>query len=373
MGKAIRTFVMVTAFAALPVAAAHAHDDHAAGAHAIGTIEGASPALAAFLEHVSAAAMMQAAEVVDCTLSGGTETKCAKLVLTQAPAHVPGPWCPKTITDGPESGGFWVKDGKAYDVDGEFVKNLAEFYNDPNWQMYDPETGDVLVTRSFDACFGAARPDVWREYHHYCAQCTPDQLVLAPNFTFFIPLQPVRAAAPSPLRDQPGAGVALNGVRFAGGVPLNDITDAYTIAPLDKCGGHVNPFEGYHYHFVTDCVETVETGTEHAQQIGISLDGYGIYERLDANGNEPKDLDECRGHSSPELGYHYHANPVGPNAIIDCMKGELGCAGSPGTQVCNATIPPPARATQNPLLPQIEDPGLRGHEEERRKGNVAPG
>ncbi|MEM8743662.1 MAG: hypothetical protein AAGF14_03395, partial [Pseudomonadota bacterium] len=118
---------------------------------------GASPAMQAFLAHVRGEAIMQKAEVVDCTLSGGAKTKCVKLVLKQSPDYEPGPWCPNNITDGPEAAGIWFKDGKVYDADGAFVKNLSKFYDDPKWKMYDPETGKVLVTGSFDACFGAAR------------------------------------------------------------------------------------------------------------------------------------------------------------------------------------------------------------------------
>ncbi|MEM8573878.1 MAG: YHYH protein [Pseudomonadota bacterium] len=303
----------------------------------------ASPAMEAFLAHVSGEAVMQKAEVVDCTLSGGAKTKCIKLVLRQTPDYDPGPWCPNNITDGPEAAGIWFKDGNVYDADGDFVKNLSKFYDDPNWNMYDPETGDVLVTRSFDACFGAARPDVWKEYYYYCVQCDVEQTVLSPIRTYFIPLRPVKAEKPTPLSDQPGTGLAMNGVRFEGPAPLSDILRAYNIAPFDDCGGHVNPFAGYHYHFVTDCLKGIADNSGHAQQVGITMDGYGLYKRLDANGREPIDLDECRGHTSDQLGYHYHASALGVNSIIGCVAGQQGCASSPGTQTCDATErrPPP--------------------------------
>jgi YHYH protein len=331
-------FVLVTA-------TAYAHD--------VGELHvpsGASPALQSFLTHVRKEAIMQDTEVVTCTLSGGTKTKCVKFILKQEPSYEPGPWCPNNISDGPEAGGFWIDKGKVYDVDGSFVKNLAEFYNDPKWKMYDPKTGDVLVSRSFDACFGIARLDVWKQYYFHCAQCTPDQTLLSPLNTFFIPLNPVKAEKPTPLTNHPGAGVALNGVRFEGPAPLDAILRAYSIAPFDDCGGHVNPFGGYHYHFVTGCIENVGQADGHAPQVGISIDGYGIYKRLDMNGNEPADLDQCRGHQTKTLGYHYHAAALGENSIIGCHRGELGCVASPGTQVCDATKqsrpPPPVGNTR---------------------------
>ncbi|MTH98301.1 YHYH protein [Roseibium sp. RKSG952] len=304
----------------------------------------ASPALQSFLAHVSPDAIMQDTEEVECTLSGGTRTQCVKLVLKQSPSYEPGPWCPETVDSGSEDAGIWIKDGKVYSADGAFIKNLATFYDDPNWRMYDPQTGDVLVTKSFDACFGAARPDVWAEYYYYCAQCETDQTVTSPLKTFFIPLNPVKAESPAPLRDQPGAGVSLNGVRFEGPAPIQAILKAYNIAPFDDCGGHVNPYEGYHYHFVTSCVENIGQPSGHAAQVGIAMDGYGLYERLNVDRQPPVDLDDCGGHSSVELGYHYHAAPVGVNGIIGCVTGEQGCASSPGSQNCDATQvrrPPP--------------------------------
>ncbi|MEM6581851.1 MAG: YHYH protein [Pseudomonadota bacterium] len=326
------THLVVVMTIAMFILPANAHDE----SH-VDIPKNASPALQAFLSHLSGDSIMQGAEVVDCILSGGAKTKCVKLILKQAPDYEPGPWCPGKITDGPEAAGIWFKDGTVYDADGEFIKNLAEFYDDPNWKMYDPETGDVLVTRSFDACFGAARADVWKEYYYYCAQCEVDQTVLAPVQTYFIPLNPVRAGKPIPLKDQPGTGLALNGVRFEGPAPIADILRAYNIAPFDDCGGHVNPFAGYHYHFVTDCLAGIAESSGHAQQVGITIDGYGLYKRFDVNGKEPEDLDACRGHESEELGYHYHASALGVNSVIGCVSGQQGCVTTAGSQSCDAT------------------------------------
>lgn len=305
-------------------------------------------ALKAFLQSVDPQALLQSGKTVECTLSNGTQTRCMKFTLTPALKRTPGPWCPSHVSDGAEAGGFWIANGQVYDVDGAFVKNLAEFYRDPKWKLYDPQTGEIKVTRSFDACFAAARPDVPLEYYDYCTQCEVDQVVAAPSATFFIPLKPVVADKPSPLQDQPGAGAALNGVRLNGPAPYDDIVKARNIAPFDDCGAHVNPYHGYHYHFVTDCLETIAAVDGHAPQIGIAIDGYGIFRRLDGLGNEPKRLDACRGHTTDGLGYHYHAAPVGTNSIVGCLKGEFGCVSPPGTQSCDAT------AVRQPIAP----PGL---------------
>ncbi len=117
-----------------------------------------SPALQSYLAALEPGAVLQGGKIVDCTLSGGTQTKCMRFILQAAPKREPGPWCPSRVTDGAEAGRFWIDDGKVYDVDGEFVRNLATFYDDPTWQLCDPETGEIKVTTSFDGCFAAARP-----------------------------------------------------------------------------------------------------------------------------------------------------------------------------------------------------------------------
>ena len=37
-------------------------------------------------------------------------------------------------------------------------------------------------------------------------------------------------------------------------------------------------------------------------------------------------LDECNGHETEELGYHYHANQVAENAVLTCFSGETTAA-----------------------------------------------
>ena len=174
--------VLIGLAVAIPVSYANAHPSEAD--------HEASDALKAFLHSVGPNAVIQSAKVVDCKLSGGTQTKCAKVILTPAPKQSPGPWCPNHIGDGSTAGGFWIADGKVFDVDGAFVKNLAEFYRNPEWKLYDPQTGKIKVTHSFDACFAAARPDVPLDYYDYCTQCEVDQVVATPTTTFFIPLKP---------------------------------------------------------------------------------------------------------------------------------------------------------------------------------------
>lgn len=78
----------------------------------------------------------------DHALSNGTTALCYKIVTKSNPAdHERGPWCPTNISDDASKGGIWMSGGNVYDVDGAFIKNLATFYNDTTWQMYNTATG----------------------------------------------------------------------------------------------------------------------------------------------------------------------------------------------------------------------------------------
>ncbi|MBY8976834.1 YHYH protein [Rhodobacteraceae bacterium NNCM2] len=293
-------------------------------------------------EFFADAEILDGPRIVDCTLSKGTETECFSITFKADPqSYEPGPWCPTNVSDGPEKGGIWFDDGKVYDVDGAFLENLANFYGDTNWQLIDPETGNVRFTGTLEACEAAARPDVDPAYHNHCVQCLPEYMPEDASLTYVISLEPQDTFWSAPIRGF-GAGVARNGVRLDGPAPLGAILGAYTIAPFDDCGGHVNPHVGYHYHAVTDCLEPMTEGAEadHAGPIGIAMDGYRIYPQLSDSEASADDLDRCNGHASGELGYHYHAGAPGSNAIIGCLKAEAGCTQPDSAASCNASIRP---------------------------------
>lgn len=105
-----------------------------------------------------------------------------------------GPWCPSHIDDPPEEGGVWLDRGQVWDVDGSFIENLAVFYDDPAWQMYDSVTGAVKVTASREACAAAARPDVDPQYRNHCVQCLASHVEAGLTSTYVIPVTPVAAA-----------------------------------------------------------------------------------------------------------------------------------------------------------------------------------
>jgi len=137
-----------------------------------------------------------------------------------------------------------------------------------------------------------------------------------------------------------GSGVAYNGVRLDGPAPLDAILGAYTIAPFDDCGGHVNPFVGYHYHAVTDCLDAAPDAREaddHGAQIGIAMDGFPIMPNSMASGAVPADLDQCNGHVDADGSYHYHAGDAGSNAILGCLTAQAGCTLEGADGACDAS------------------------------------
>jgi YHYH protein len=277
-------------------------------------------------------------KIVDCKLSGGTATKCIAITVNGQPDdHATGPWCPSSITDTKEAGGIWLENGRAYDVDGPFIKNMGTFYKDTKWSLYDPATGKIKVTDTKAACDAAARPDVDPAYQNYCVQCKLEYMEGSTQRTYVLPMVPKKAAKVKRVSGFQGTGVALNGVLLDGPAPKDAILGAHTIAPFDDCGGHVNLHAGYHYHAVTGCSTKVASTKGHAPVIGLAMDGYKLHARLNADGKEPTDLDQCRGHSTKGIGYHYHANAPGKNAILACHTGEVGCSNEGSDTTCDAS------------------------------------
>lgn len=274
------------------------------------------------------ATMIGPPKIVDCTLSGGSMGHCVSFTLKPRPASFEiGPWCPSNISDGPDMSGIWLNDGKVYDADGRFIQNLASFYKDDSWQLFDPTTGKINVTDTKQSCEAAARPDVDPAYQNHCVECRISYLPEGTSTTYVIPLNPEAAPFIAPRVDHAGVGVTFSGARLDASAPLEAILSAHTIAPFDDCGGHINPHVGYHLHAVTDadCLKRINIDNNHASQIGVAMDGYGLFTRLNPNGLEPLDLDVCRGHVVNDIGYHYHVNEPGANAILPCHTGQTGC------------------------------------------------
>ena len=262
---------------------------------------------------------------VDRTLSNGSVVECYKIVSNNTPTdHVQGPWCPTNISDGIDKGGIWFEGGELYDVDGEFIRNLASFYSNATWKLYDPTTGNINVTDSKAACEAAARPDVDPAYKNYCVECLPSYFPGIKK-TYYIPVKPIKASSITSIMGRGTVvGLAFNGINFDPPAPTEAILGAYTLAPFDDAGGHVNGVTGYHYHAATGKSTIIEQADGHAGMIGYAMDGYGIYELLDSSNNESSDLDASRGHYDTTRGYHYHVAGAGTNSFINSLRGIPG-------------------------------------------------
>lgn len=273
------------------------------------------------------AGLSEPISVVSRTLSNGSSADCFKIVTKSTPTdHAQGPWCPSNITDDKTKGGIWLEGGNVYDVDGAFIKNLSTFYKNTAWQMYNASTGAITKTLTQADCAAAANPNVGAEYKNYCVECLPSYVSTITR-TIYIPVTPVKLTSPISFGNGPGSsgpgirGLAFNGVIFDAPAPVNAILGAYTLAPFDDAGGHINLAAGYHYHAATGMSKKITQADGHAAMIGYALDGFGIYERLSAAGTEYTDLDASRGHSDNTRGYHYHVEKAGANNFINSLAG----------------------------------------------------
>lgn len=275
--------------------------------------------------------------IVDCTLSGGTETECYQVVISGAPADQEiGPFCPPTITSDASEGGIWFDGtGELYSIDGNFIMNLASIYEDDNWLLYDAN-GNVNITDTIESCSGAAQPNVEEEYQNHCVECEMSYVDGGISVTYLFPVTPVPLE--TDVYDNVGGdvGISLRGSTLAGAAPVADILANYTIAAFDNCAAHINLNQGYHMHgAVTECLAIDGNEEEHAALIGYAHDGYGIYAMTNSEDEEPNDLDECRGHEDEVRGYHYHVASTEENMFIGCFRGEQAnftedAGGAPG-------------------------------------------
>ena len=271
-------------------------------------------------------ALAQDITTVDCTLSDGTQTSCYEITVVGEPVDQQiGPFCPTKTTATEDEVGIWLDGTNLYDVTGAFILDLPNIYG-AGW-MLDDGAGNVRVTDTQEAFEAAARPDVAEEYQNYCVEGRMEWLENGEpvTTTVQIPVTPVpqstTTVATAPL------GVTLNGVRIDAAAPVDAILGAFTIAAFDDCGGHINPFEGYHMHAATGCGEVGEASSDETAPFALALDGYSIHSPLAG-----AQLDACNGHANESYGYHYHAQSPELNGVLTCFTGAVvgGTTGGPG-------------------------------------------
>ena len=220
--------------------------------------------------------------------------------------------------------GLWIESGSTYALTGQFIANLATFYGNSNWRLFDATTGKVNVTDTQALFEAAAVPNVPLALNNHCVEGKMSYVGGGISRTLLIPVTPVALVSGTGAIGMNGVGIALNSIVIDAPAPVANIKAAYTIAAFDKHGGHVNPHTGYHYHAATGSSHQVASTDGHAALIGYALDGYGIYALKDTAGSEATGLDTCRGHTDTTRGYHYHVASAGENMHIGCFKGQQG-------------------------------------------------
>lgn len=127
-----------------------------------------------------------------------------------------------------------------------------------------------------------------------------------------IPLEPVVAKKPMSAKSHFFRGaiaLAANGVPIFNPIKNDGRTDTLLAGELDQFGGHCGRGDDYHYHIAPTHLQKI-LGND--KPVAYALDGYPIYGYTEPDGSEVRGLDEFNGHSSPDLGYHYHATKKYP-------------------------------------------------------------
>ena len=159
-----------------------------------------------------------------------------------------------------------------------------------------------------------------------------------------IPLHPVPAKNPRPIKNDFLRGAIAVGVD---GIPIfnpqnNRGEISQQIGELDNWGGHCGRADDYHYH-VAPLVLLSVVGKK--LPIAYALDGYPIYGLTEPDGSALMGLDAFHGHTTPGLGYHYHASTSYPYV----MGGFHGEVVELNEQVDPQPHAPPIRPAQSPL------------------------
>lgn len=126
------------------------------------------------------------------------------------------------------------------------------------------------------------------------------------------PLFPVPAKEPMSAKSNFFRGaiaIAANGVPIFNPIKNDGRTDTFLAGELDQWGGHSGRGDDYHYHIAPLMLQE-KLGK--SLPVAYALDGYPIYGLTEPDGATPKDLDAFNGHTTPELGYHYHATKTYP-------------------------------------------------------------
>lgn len=166
-----------------------------------------------------------------------------------------------------------------------------------------------------------------------------------------IPLKPVPSKTPASIKDRFLRGaiaIAANGIPIFN--PQNNRGEiSAEIGELDRWGGHCGRADDYHYHAAPLHLQDTLGKT---LPIAYSLDGYAIYGLAELDGTAPKGLDTFNGHTTPSLGYHYHASTHYP-FINGGFHGEV-------TELEGQVDPQPRAQSVRPALQALRGAEITG-------------
>lgn len=174
-----------------------------------------------------------------------------------------------------------------------------------------------------------------------------------------IPLEPVVAKNPLSAKSHFFRGaiaLAANGVPIFNPIKNDGRTDTLLAGELDEFGGHCGRGDDYHYHIAPTHLQEL-VGKD--KPIAYALDGYPIYGYTEPDGSDVRGLDEFNGHSTPQLGYHYHATKTYPY-LNGGFHGEV-------KEVDGQVDPQPRAGGVREALPPLRGAKITGFESKENK------
>jgi phosphatidylethanolamine-binding protein (PEBP) family uncharacterized protein len=152
--------------------------------------------------------------------------------------------------------------------------------------------------------------------------------------------------------------LAVNGVPIFNPIKNDGKTDTFLAGELDEYGGHCGRGDDYHYHIAPVHLDkTVGKGNP----IGYALDGFPLYGFTDADGMEPKDLDEFNGRTEKD-GYRYYSTKKYPY-VNGGLRGVV-------TVKDDQIDPQPRAYSPRPALTPLRGAKITGFERDDAKKTV---
>ncbi len=179
------------------------------------------------------------------------------------------------------------------------------------------------------------------------------------NNAWRIPLEPVVAKNPLSAKSHFFRGaiaLAANGIPIFNPIKNDGKTDTLIAGELDEFGGHCGRADDYHYHIAPTHLQEL-VGKD--KPVAYALDGYAIYGYTEPDGSPVKGLDSFNGHTTPDLGYHYHATKGYPY-LNGGFHGEV-------KEVDGQVDPQPRAGGVREALPPLRGAKITGFESKDNK------